>query len=68
MQARARVLNLALLRAVEQSAALPATHCGRTGRGADHTLLRGLGGRHPAEGGGVGAVGSEGWREERRAH
>ena len=64
VQARPRVLHLALVGAVEQPAALPATHCGGTGGGADDTLLGGLGGRHAAEGGGV--VGS-GWREERRA-
>ena len=69
MQAGARVFHLTLVRAVEQPAALPATHCAWTGGGADHTLLGGLGGRHPAdqeeegEEGGVAGMGIE----ERRA-
>ena len=53
VQARPRVLHLALVRAVEQPAALPATHCGGTGGGADDTLLGGLGGRHAADGEGA---------------
>ena len=70
VQARARVFHLALVRAVEQPAALPATHCARTGGGADDTLLGGLGGRHAAdqeEGKEGGVVDGKGWREERRA-
>ena len=65
VQARPRVLHLALVRAVEQPAALPATHCGGTGGGADDALLGGLGGRHAAQCEGGGGVGS-GRGEERR--
>ena len=71
VQARPRVLHLALVRAVEQPAALPATHCARTGGRADDTPLGGLGGGHAAdqeeEGEEGGVVDGKGWREERRA-
>ena len=67
VQARPRVFHLALVGAVEQPAALPATHCGRTGGGADDTLLGGLEGGHAADGEGGGVVVGWGWREERRA-